>query len=164
MYVTQAPGVWELGTEGSIWFAVIAAIVSGIAAGGAVLSALSALTARRRAKSAGGTTAAAVTLDDKIKSLGDLAEMLRLMAADVTAEAEAQIRVAQDAAKEARANERLASLTREQAEAVSEIFAEQGRTSMRESKRFGRVSLIISIIVGNVVTVVVTVLLTMSMR
>lgn len=162
MHMTQIPGVWELGPDGLFWLSVIVAIVAGLGTGGAVWSALMALS-RKRAQSGQGQVASE-SFDEKIRNLGSLAESLRLMAADVTDEAEAQIRAAEAAAKEASQNEKLASLSRGQAEAVSELFAEQGRTSMRESKRFSWVSLVISIVVSNAVSVAVTVLLTMSMK
>lgn len=162
MHMTEIPGVWELGPDGLFWLSVIVAIAAGLLTGGAVLAALTALS-RKRAQTGQGE-GAAESFDEKIRSLGSLAENLRVIAADVTHEAEAQIRAAEAAAEEARNNEEIASLSRGQAAAVSELFAEQGRTALRETKRFSWVSLIISVVVSNAVSVTVTVLLTMSMK
>lgn len=81
-----------------------------------------------------------------------MSRVLRRLADEVTAEANAQIQIAEDAASRATKNQQLASLSEEQAKAVSEVFAAQGKFSTKLTIWIAVGSLVVS----NVVTVIVT--------
>ncbi|QNA93254.1 MULTISPECIES: hypothetical protein [unclassified Microbacterium] len=107
----------------------------------------------------GGThpsTVQPVTLDQKLDQLRRAAADLRDMAADVTAEAEAQTVIAETAAATAAKNQELASLTEGQAKAVAAILDEGAEGRQRDSKKTTIIWAIVSIVASNIASVFLT--------
>ena len=95
------------------------------------------------------------TLSDRIKRLSAATDYLRSLAADVTAEAEAQAKAAEVAAKDAERNQQLATLTAEQAQAVNAIFEASGVKQQKALTKSTVVWAVISLVASNAVSIVV---------
>lgn len=143
------PGVWELGADGTIVLQALAGALIGLLTGGVALFLAYYLRARKRPSGGRGAIRA---LDDRLAHLRKLAEELARVSAEVQAVSATQIRVARKAAAEAEKNTKLASVSKEAAKEVADLFEAQGRLSIKVTIWIGVVSLVVS----NVVSVIVT--------
>lgn len=130
----------------------VAAVVSGVLTFGVLWESLRSFLRRRLAAK----YEAPETLDDKILRLRSATTSLRELAGEVMAEAEAQAAAAEVAGAEAKRNQQLATLSAEQARAVSEIFDASGAKQQKALTKSTIVWAIISLVVSNAVAVGVT--------
>ena len=135
------------------WFGLI---VSLGATGAAGVIAFQGLRSSLRELRAAKREANVETLDDKLDRLRRSAIDLRDLAGEVTAEAEAQSLIAETAAAKAVANQQLASLSEDQAQAVAALIDEGQERRQRSNTRTTIIWAIVGILASNAASVLLT--------